>query len=115
MNQTKKFAAVIILPLITALDVSAQHVTGVVKDASTNEALVGAVVEVSGTENRAVTDMNGHFSIDGLTGKTCKLSISYLGYQKKEIDGVQVTPSAQKDIEVRNCVQNNRQYYNKLI
>ena len=101
MNQTRKFAVVIILPLITALDVSAQHVTGVVKDASTNEVLVGAVVEVSGTENRAVTDMNGHFSIDGLTGKTCKLSISYLGYQKKEIDGVQVTPSAQKDIEVR--------------
>lgn len=83
------------------LQVCAQHVAGVIKDATTNEPLVGAVVEVSGTDNKTVTDINGHFSFDGLKGKTCKLGFSYLGYQKKEIDGVQVTPSTQKDIEVR--------------
>ncbi|MGI6222127.1 MAG: TonB-dependent receptor domain-containing protein [Prevotella sp.] len=101
MNQAKKLMAVVILLLMITLKISAQHVAGVVKDATTGEALVGAVVEVTGTDNKTVTDINGHFAFDGLTGKTCKLTVSYLGYLKKEIDGVQVTPSAQNDLEVR--------------
>ena len=101
MNQAKKLWAVALLLLLITLRVGAQRVAGVVKDATTGEALVGAVVEVTGTDNRTVTDTDGHFAFDGLTGKTCKIAVSYLGYQKKEIDGVQVTPSTQKDLEVR--------------
>ena len=101
MNQAKKLWAVALLLLLITLRVGAQRVAGVVKDATTGEALVGAVVEVTGTDNRTVTDADGHFAFDGLTGKTCKIAVSYLGYQKKEIDGVQVTPSTQKDLEVR--------------
>ena len=100
MNQAKKLWAVALLLLLITLRVGAQRVAGVVKDATTGEALVGAVVEVTGTDNRTVTDTDGHFAFDGLTGKTCKIAVSYLGYQKKEIDGVQVTPSTQKDLEV---------------
>ena len=101
MNQAKRLWAVVLLLLLITLRVGAQRVAGVVKDATTGEALVGAVVEVTGTDNRTVTDADGHFAFDGLTGKTCKIAVSYLGYQKKEIDGVQVTPSTQKDLEVR--------------
>ena len=101
MNQAKRLWAVVLLLLLITLRVGAQRVAGVVKDATTGEALVGAVVEVTGTDNRTVTDADGHFAFDGLTGKTCRIAVSYLGYQKKEIDGVQVTPSTQKDLEVR--------------
>lgn len=56
---------------------------GVVFDAKTEEPLVGANLVLKGTKIGVTTDINGKFSLDAMPGEN--LTISYLGYQSKEI------------------------------
>lgn len=59
-----------------------------------NEPIIGASVMVKGKKQGAVTDMDGHFSIDVPPGT--ELVISYLGYQPKTVKaaaGMKVTLS----------------------
>ena len=59
-----------------------------------NEPIIGASVMVKGKNQGAVTDMDGHFSIDVAPGT--ELVISYLGYQPKTVKaaaGMKVTLS----------------------
>ena len=65
-----------------ALDISAQtDIKGRVNDAS-GEPVIGAGIVVKGTQSRAVTDIDGNFSINCRPGAT--LVFSYLGYSDKE-------------------------------
>lgn len=61
-------------------------VMGTVVDASTGETIIGASVQLKGTKTRAVSDVDGNFSIHIDNVKNPTLEVSYLGYQKKEVD-----------------------------
>ena len=63
----------------------AQQIKGTVSDAKTNETLIGALVAVEGSDKKAVTDIDGAFTIDGLEPGTHTLSINYIGYQPVEL------------------------------
>ena len=55
--------------LVTTLSASAQDVLkGRVLDERTEEPIIGAAIQIKGTRNAAVTDINGQFSIT-LAGK----------------------------------------------
>ena len=58
-------------------------ISGVVKDAVTNEELIGVNVIVTGTSTGTVTDVNGSFSLSVPANGTVK--VSYIGYQTQEI------------------------------
>lgn len=61
----------------------AQDITGQVKDQN-GEEIMGASVQVKGTQLGAATDMNGNFTIKGVkAGQT--LVVSYVGYQNAEV------------------------------
>ncbi|MDR2627008.1 MAG: TonB-dependent receptor, partial [Dysgonamonadaceae bacterium] len=82
----KKILFVFIM-LCLSLDIFAQtnaiNVAGTVMD-ETGETLPGVTVQVKGTNNAVVTDIDGRFRINGIpAGST--LIFSYLGYGKKEI------------------------------
>ena len=62
---------------------SAQTVTGTVKDA-TGEAVIGATVQEQGTQNATVTDFDGNFSLK-VSGNS-PIVISYIGMKTKTID-----------------------------
>ena len=73
--------------LITA-SISAQAYTlkGTVIDHSTQEPLIGATVQVAGTTIGAITDIDGHFEIQGIQKrKECTLIIQYVSYQTQHI------------------------------
>ena len=55
-----------------------QKITGMVAD-ETHEALIGATVLELGTDNGAITDINGHFSLQ-LKTQNAQLVISYTGF-----------------------------------
>lgn len=63
----------------------AQTVRGIVKDAQTGEALIGANVVVKGTTIGAVTDEDGKFSLDIAQSFPVALIVSYLGYLNSEV------------------------------
>ena len=61
-------------------------VTGTVIDKTTGEAIIGATITVKGTNIKAVTDLDGKFSIK-LTGKKQNvLEVSYIGFRTEEVD-----------------------------
>ena len=72
------------MALVASFDLVAQNVTvtGTVKDAATNELLVGATVMVKGTTNGVSTDINGHYSIKAKAEDVLVCSI--IGYKSEE-------------------------------
>ena len=59
-------------------------VTGVVTDAN-GEPLIGATVQQKGTENKSITDIDGHYALRLKSGKARILVISYVGMKPQTI------------------------------
>ncbi|MGB4653871.1 MAG: TonB-dependent receptor [Bacteroidales bacterium] len=70
-----------------AVQLTAQNVKGIVKDAETKENLYGATAMIKGTSTGNITDENGYFSFKTTAG-TQTVVISYVGYEtvEREID-----------------------------
>ncbi len=68
--------------LCSTLAFAQNRVQGTVTDKD-GEPLVGVSVVEAGTTNGAVTDINGHYSLDVPRGKT--LAFSFVGYTKQEV------------------------------
>ena len=83
---------IIALGLLSAVSLQswAQQLKGVVIDKNSKETLIGAVISIEGTDAKAVTDVNGNFSFEGLKDGTYTLYIKYVGYKTLKIDGVQM-------------------------
>ena len=71
--------------LYTGITVS-QTISGVIEDASTGEKLFGAAVLEKGSSNGVTTDFNGNFSIKLTNGLPATLTITYVGFEKQEIN-----------------------------
>ena len=73
-------AVALTIALMTCLQVAmaqtANTITGTVKNEQ-GETLVGALVQAAGTTERAVTDIDGHFTLKAAPGQT--LQVSYVG------------------------------------
>ena len=76
-------SALLLTFLLFVGSMTAQTVTGTVKDA-TGEAVIGATVQEQGTQNAAITDFDGNFSLK-VSGKN-PIVISYIGMKTKTID-----------------------------
>ncbi len=65
-------------------------VKGTIRDAVTNEAIIGASVVVEGTTNGAATDVNGNYVIPRVPAGKADILISYISYRTKKVEGVVV-------------------------
>lgn len=77
----------LMLAVILAAPVWGQEVTlkGIVKD-SNGEPLVGVSVQIKGTQNGTVTNLEGSFTLRATVKPTDKLVVSYIGMAKQEIE-----------------------------
>ena len=81
-------------------------VRGTIKDAITNEDLIGATVRVDGTAIGAATDVNGFFSFSKVPAGKVKLILTYVSYKTKEI--TDVTVEADKVTEVNTVMEEDK-------
>jgi TonB-dependent receptor len=65
---------------------ASKEITGYVQDSETSEPVIGATVLIKSTDKGAATDLNGYYSIKGLSGEKCTLIFSYLSYKTVEIE-----------------------------
>ena len=81
------FAFILFLCSVNISETHAQitKVTGVVKDKSTKQGLYSAVVSVKGSTSGTNTDLDGKFSLNVDLTNPKTLVISYLGYEKTEV------------------------------
>jgi len=103
LKQRARMAMLFALFLLCSTVVMAQsRVSGTVLDAN-GEPLIGVSVLEAGTNNGAVTDINGKFSLSVKSG--ARLAISYVGYTAQTVvarDGITVT--LQEDNKLLNEV-----------
>ena len=75
----------------------AKPISGKVVSATDGEALIGATVQVQGTQTGTVTDFDGNFTVNAEDGQT--LVVSYVGYltKKVKITGSQLNIELEED------------------
>src|SRR5690606_8871848 len=83
---TKFFALLCLILCLSGFQANAQsrQVSGKVSDIKTNEPLIGVSVRLKGTNAGTSTDVSGNFRLT-ITGSNPVLSVSYTGYQSKEV------------------------------
>ncbi|GHT61368.1 TonB-dependent receptor [Bacteroidia bacterium] len=83
----RKFCFVFILWIIaTILKAETGTITGTVSDKKTGEGIIGANVLIENTNTGAVTDIDGKFTINGVSTGKYKVKVSYLSYQTAEVN-----------------------------
>ena len=87
-----KTLLIVILVLCSFNAISQNTISGVVLDKTTNETLIGASVIVVNENRGTSTDFDGAFQIE-YNSLPLKLEISYIGYEKNEIEIDQNTPN----------------------
>ncbi len=88
MKRFLQFSLFFVIAGLFSLTVAAQEktITGKITDKKSKQPLIGASVLVKGTTTGAVTDVDGKFSLKVDVTNPTKLVVSYLGYEKQEID-----------------------------
>ena len=88
----------VVLLVLGPLSVWSQTtLSGTIRDDASNETMIGATVVLKGTTTGTITDIDGNFSFEAPGSPPYTLEVSFVGYEKKEI---QVT-DASKSITVR--------------
>jgi TonB-linked SusC/RagA family outer membrane protein len=91
-----KLSFLMFVTLFMSFSVVAQRaITGMIKDAATGEALIGANVLIKGSSIGTITDVDGSFSLNAKEGDV--LVISYTGYTGTEVT---VTGQSAYDIQL---------------
>ena len=81
-----KKVLLILLAVMTAAQMYAQKtLTGTITDGDTQEPIIGASVQVTGTSSGGVSDLDGHFSTVIPEGRKT-VTISYVGYKSQTIN-----------------------------
>lgn len=88
MKVVRRGIVTMVLLLFSVLTSLAQNVKGKVIDAKTKEPLIGAIIELKGSEEKVLTDIDGLFEIKNKNNSASCLIIRYVGYKTQEIDGV---------------------------
>ena len=105
MKAQMKGISLMIILLMLVLTVQAAALRGTVTDKATKEPLIGAAVQLSGTNTGTITDVDGNFELAGLRNGTYKLIISYVSYCTQIVE---VTINGMFEIKVE-LEQDNQQ------
>lgn len=76
-------------------------INGFVRDAETNEALIGANILVEGTNIGAATNLDGYYVITNIQPGTYSLRVSMVGYTPQVIQEVRVSIDLSTEIDAR--------------
>ncbi|MBW4891050.1 TonB-dependent receptor [Mucilaginibacter sp. HMF5004] len=74
-------------------------ISGKISDKKTGEALIGATVLVQENNKGAATNVNGEYNLS-LPAGTYTLLVKYVGYQNKQISGIQVSAAKTTTLDV---------------
>lgn len=105
MERTFKYTAALLLFMLAHLSVPALliaqgNISGTVRDALTEEALIGVNVIVVGTSNGAATDIDGHYAIENLRAGEYSIKVSYIGYETKLFTAVRVADGVTTPLDI---------------
>jgi outer membrane cobalamin receptor len=92
-----KLFSLLILFLLCAFMAESQVISGTIRDESTNESVIGAVITLKGSGIGTVTDVNGKFELQVGQEPPFILVVTYVGYEPQELNVI----SLEKSITVK--------------
>lgn len=90
-------------------------ITGKVISSKTGEPLIGASVSITGNAKAAATDLNGIYTIGGLSSGTYTISVSYISYSKKQISDITVATGTDIIVNITLDEANNATDSNAVV
>lgn len=99
---TLKSAIVTLLFLVIGSTAFAQtgKISGIVSDKKSGETLIGVSVKIAGTTKGVATDVEGRYTIGGLTTGKYTLEVSYISYATKNITEIDVKDGSTVQVNV---------------
>ena len=97
MIKVKRFVAITALLLFSFIAAYAEGITGIVLDKSDHQPLIGATIQVGGTDIKTITDVDGKFNIKGLKAGKYTITINYISYKTKTIKDVEARKDAEQE------------------
>ncbi|PCJ64637.1 MAG: hypothetical protein COA58_12935 [Bacteroidetes bacterium] len=80
---------------------------GVLSDQESGEKLVGAYVRIVGTYGAAITEVDGSFIIKNIKPGTYSINISFIGYQQKIYNDIDINANKARILNVKMTAQTN--------
>lgn len=81
-----------------------QTIRGKVTDGMTGEPLIGATIQIKGTSDGTVADVDGNFAFDFSRELPVTIAVSYAGYATQEIEIYEVPPELEVTLESRQLL-----------
>ena len=75
-------------------------ISGIVVDGETGEELIAVNIIVTGTQIGAASDLNGEFRLTNVPAGTHSLEVSYIGYTKQTVKGIEVKSGEVSKLEI---------------
>lgn len=96
----KAFLTLLIVIIGASVFAQTGKISGTVADKKTGETLIGVSVKIAGTSKAVGTDVDGKYSIGGLSTGKYTLEVSYVGYNVKKITDIEVADKATTSLNV---------------
>ncbi len=99
----KRFLLLIFLIIVQTTFLTAQtgKIAGLITDATTGEALIGANVIIEGTTQGAASNIDGYYAILNVPPGTYTLRISMIGYTKTNITDIRVNIDQTSNVDAK--------------
>ncbi|PWJ44209.1 TonB-dependent receptor [Sediminitomix flava] len=101
---TNKLVSFLIIILIAQQAVAqniTQEIKGKVIDVITGEPLIGATVSIENTNTGAITNQDGHYTLESVSVGRHTIVVSYMGYKQSRLPGILVTSSKPLFLDVK--------------
>ena len=76
-------------------------ISGKVLDIKTGESLAGVAISVEGTNIKVYTDLDGSFTVDGITPGNYNLVLSLISYKSSLVENIKLNPSSKESIDIK--------------
>jgi hypothetical protein len=76
-------------------------ISGKVLDIKTGESLAGVAISVEGTNIKVYTDLDGSFTVDGITPGNYNLVLSLISYKSSLVENIKLNPSSKENINIK--------------
>ncbi len=76
-------------------------ISGKVLDIKTGESLAGVSISIEGTDIKVYTDLDGSFTVDGITPGNYNLILSLISYKNSLVENVNLNPSEKEMIDIK--------------
>jgi hypothetical protein len=76
-------------------------ISGKVLDNKTGESLACVAISVEGTNIKVYTDLDGSFTVDGITPGNYNLVLSLISYKSSLVENIKLNPSSKESIDIK--------------